>query len=287
MLRYMNFKKRIEDHLGKYKKDDLQIVDKGKYKHNGEIIEYDYILPKEKEELNLLESFRNQFLKSEYRKDISFHRLFHHLNSSQAMCINFFYPLIKENALETILDILRIKGDINYDSCNISFEKESEIEECVARKTNFDFYMKLNSGIKLYFEIKYTETSFGKAKHDPGHKNKFYSTYYELLHNNPAIKGSYKSEDFFLNNYQLMRNLVHIGKDSYVIFIYPKENKSISNYVLSKKEIIESGWENHFILCTWESLVEQLLNCLHSNSLIDYYLNEFKYKYLDYTSLHV
>ena len=71
-----------------------------------------------------------------------------HLNASQAMCINFFYPLI---------------------------------EKGVAGKTNFDFYMKLGFEVNIYFEIKYTETSFGNAKHDSKYKNKFYSTYYPLL----------------------------------------------------------------------------------------------------------
>ena len=141
------------------------------------------------------------------------------------MCINFFYPLIKENLLESILNVMGIKGEINYNSNDICFEKGSKLETNAKRKTNFDFYIKLTSGIKIYFEIKYTENEFGKAKHDEEHKNKFNDIYMPLIKNNPAIKESFKTEDKFLNNYQIMRNIAHVSEDSYVIFIYPKENQ--------------------------------------------------------------
>ncbi len=104
-----------------------------------------------------------------------------------------------------------------------------------------------------------------------------------LLQSNPVIKESFKTEDAFLNNYQIMRNLIHLGRDSYVVFIYPKANMGIRKAALSaRKDIISDGWENHFILFTWEDLVERLKNSLDSKELINYYTKEFIYKYLSY-----
>jgi hypothetical protein len=169
MSGFSKFKERIEDHLGKYKKDYLHIVEKGIYKYKGKIYKYDHILPKDKKDLNILEKYRDQFVRSEYRKDISLHSLFHNLKSSQAMCINFFYPLINEKLLEIILSILEIEGELIYLPEFVGFEKESQIEKSHNRKTNFDFYIKLASQTELFFEIKYTEKGFGTATKNDEH----------------------------------------------------------------------------------------------------------------------
>jgi hypothetical protein len=205
------------------------------------------------------------------------------LNSSQAMCINFFYPLIKEKYLGLILEIIGIQGDIDYEIENISFEKESEIQEGPGRKTSFDFYVETKSGIKIYFEIKYCENGFGKAKHDKEHKDKFNKVYKELLENNKSIKKAFKTEEYFLNNYQIMRNILHINEDSYVVFLYPEENYGIRKQALkTREEVIEDKLINNFILFTWEDIVNQLILRLPSEELKDYYSKEFTYKYLKY-----
>ncbi|GAI49533.1 unnamed protein product, partial [marine sediment metagenome] len=73
---------------------------------------------------------------------ISFHKYFHHLNSSQALCINLFFPLIVEEKLDVILELLEIPKNTITNAC---FEKESDIEIVAGtdRKTNFDFYLQL------------------------------------------------------------------------------------------------------------------------------------------------
>jgi len=281
VLDMRDFQTKVKEHLGEYKRNMLNISENGIFNYRNKEFLYEYILQIDKYKLNIIEKYRNDFFATKAKK-IIFHKYFHHLNSSQAMCINFFYPLINKNLLELILNIMGIESEIKYNSDEICFEKESELETNTGRRTNFDFYINLKSRIKIYFEIKYTEIGFGKAKHDHEHINKFNNLYMPLLNNNPAIKKIYKSEDIFLNNYQIMRNLIHIDKDSYVIFIYPKENLSIRKTALSaREEIIENGWKNHLILFTWEDLIQQLKYSLNSKDLIDYY-EEFSYKYLEY-----
>ena len=283
VLDLRNFQTKVKEHSGEYKRNILKISEDGTFNYRNEVHSYEYILHEDKKELNIIERYRIDFLSSQYYKPETFHMYFHHLNSSQAMCINFFYPLIKENLLETILNIIGVEGELNYSTDNICFEKVSEFEVHAKRKTNFDFYIKLNSDVEIYFEIKYTENEFGKTEPDKEHIDKFHETYVPLLKNNPSIKEDFKTEEKFLDNYQIMRNISHIAKNRYVIFIYPKDNIKVRRQALSaRKEIIEDGWENHFILFTWEDIIEQIKCNLNHNELIEYYIKDFINKYLKY-----
>lgn len=86
------------------------------------------------------------------------------------------------------------------------------------RKRSFDFY----AISKIYFEIKYTEAAFGRVKFDTNHMEKFLLVYEYLLKDNRYIKGEYNTQNFFLKNYQIMRNLVHIRDNCFVVFFIPK-----------------------------------------------------------------
>lgn len=100
-------------------------------------------------------SYRTELTNYIETAKIHLYQDFHHLNSSQAVCLNFFYPFIEENQLPLLLDILHIKNeDIEL----------SEFEKVISRAegTNFDFYIKLKSGKQIFFEIKYTEDGFIK-----------------------------------------------------------------------------------------------------------------------------
>ncbi|MEQ8154358.1 MAG: hypothetical protein ABRQ25_05675 [Clostridiaceae bacterium] len=283
VLDLREFQAKVREHLETYKRDVLNIEEREIYFYKVLALQYEYILPKDKKKLNIIEKYREDFYSSGFPEEIKFHKHFHHLNSSQAMCINFFYPLIKEKYLELILDILGIEGRFNYDSEHICFEKESESEKNYGRKTYFEFYIKLNSGVKIFFEIKYTENEFGKAKDDDEHKTKYRDIYMPLLMNNPAINDKFKEECMFLNNYQILRHLVQMDKDSYVVLIYPEENKGIREAALSaRKEIIKTDWKNRFILFTWEDIVNQLIYRLDSKELMNYYIKDFSDKYLKY-----
>ena len=76
-----------------------------------------------------------------------------------------------------------------------------------------------------------------------------------------------------------MRNLLHIDLNSYVIFIYPKENLNLRMEALSaRKKMIENGCEKHLILFTWEERVEKVSSLLLPKELVEYF-KEFKNKY--------
>ena len=272
------FKANVLTHLGKYKTNNLKISALGEYRGK----KYPHILSETDKSKNILQPYNGQLNTSPYLSNIKLHTNFSHLNSSQAMCINFFYPLILEKKLHLITSILGIKGNVDYDS--VAFEKESTVEKNNERKTNFDFYLKTDTGTEIFFEIKYTEDGFGKAKNDQGHIDKYNRTYEAALVKSTWIENSFKDMASFFKHYQIMRNLLAIDDKSCVVFIYPKDNDAVSKAADEAKAlIVNQAGKNHLINKTWEILVEQLLQTKGlDNGLTQYYDVDFREKYLKY-----
>jgi len=220
----MSYQSDIKKHLSDYKRMVFAGFPNGFWIRSKppKMLTYAF-LPKDEDE-NLIKYYQNDFLKSHFNVTIKRHMYFHHMNSSQAMCINFFFPLFNELQLDLVLEFLGFHSD-RVDYKTVAFEKESHIDKKANyRPTNFDFYFETESGKKFYFEIKYTEQEFGKAPADKDHINKYRSIYSKHL---SLIDPMYQNQKEFLDNYQLMRNIIHVDKDSYVIFIYPRDNKRI------------------------------------------------------------
>ncbi len=272
----MNFKSEVIEHLSNYRIQKMGYLDKGIWKRKDKIYEFDHILPKKKNtiKLNILERYREPFYNSELSK-ISYHRFFHHLNSSQAMCINFFFPLFKEKNLELVLNAIGLNGDL-VDYKTVCFEKESNFEK-KGRPTSFDFYFQTVKGKNIYFEIKYTEYAFGKAKNDKNHKEKYNSEYSNKCSN---INEQYSNLDSFLNNYQLMRNLIHISENSFVVLLHSKENKRISKEAnFARVEVIKREFQKHVVDLTWEELLGMIESELTDSDNLREQMIEFKEKY--------
>ena len=265
----------IKGNLGKYKEKRYPALSDGEYNHKGKTHYLSHIFPRICSCLNLLETYRDDFLKSNFAK-ITFHKYFHHLNSSQAMCINFFYPLIQEKKLEIILENIELSGEeANYDS--IEFEKESCIDKRNGEKpTNFDFFFKTKLGKELYFEIKYTENKFGTAIKNTAHNDKYNNIYKNAAKN--TINPDYNNCDSFLTNYQIMRNLIHISDNSYVVFIIPKNNKYVKNQADKAKDFVVRKHKDKVKVLYWDCLYELFDHEKYEGNLKAQF-EEFKDKY--------
>lgn len=141
--------------------------------------------------------------------------------------------------------------------------------------TSFDFYFETISGHKIHFEIKYTERKFGKASIN---LNKFKSVYSNFLQ--PLNPKFHRPKNFF-DNYQILRNLIHIGDNSFVVFVYPKDNEEI-NYAANrvKTEFLTKSFHDRFFSATWEKLFESVLISATNNTWLKIQLTDFKNKYL-------
>ena len=272
----MTFSGAIYDHLAKYKHRTFPEIEDGVFQYRGKEMRLPHILPFRERRLNILDRYRSQFFASEYSK-IHFHRYFHHLNSSQALCINLFYPLIAEKVLGLIMRFIDIPQASKLDDAE--FEKESKLE-IADRRTNFDFYIGYSGGSHVFFEIKYTERDFGKAKNDDEHREKFKKTYLPLLERSVCLSEQCHNESFFLSHYQMLRNLVHLASNTHVVLLFPSANSGI------RQQAVEAY--DHFLTDAGRSrlkvvFLEELVSYIEANcsiaSLVEYY-GQFRDKYL-------
>ncbi len=271
----MSFRDLNVARLGKYKTDVLNVQEDGTFRYRGREIPQSHILPKDKEAHNILEPYRQRFLLPDYRS-VQRHQYFHHLNSSQALCVNLFLPLREENKLGAFLDYLEIPTTGNLHS---EFEKKSLVEEKAARKTSFDFYLK-NSSNEVYVEVKYTEDGFGKAKNDDVHHRKFTLTYQPLLKASRYLAKACQDEAEFLGHYQMLRNLVHIGDKACVVLLFPSGNEQVAiEAAYAKKHFLTDVGRERLVIVHLERLISHLETAL-SGTPLDYYYQRFREKYL-------
>lgn len=278
----MTYQEEIKEWLTNYKKKHFSGIPDGRWKKNQQL--YPHILPESHQFENLLSPYRELFKSSKFVSEIKFHPYFHHMNSSQAMCINMFYPLIIEEKLELITQLLNMPTEkIDYKS--VCFEKVSEIEGN-RRPTSFDFYFKTKNGKEVHFEIKYTEQEFGKAKKDLEHIEKYQSIY---KHHKSSINEKYCNQDSFLDNYQLMRNLINVGNDKYIVFIYPENNRKIKSQVeTAKSDFVKQKFKRNVFNITWEELIVFIELHDKNSTKLNMQIQEFKekYKFLKPSSQH-
>jgi len=272
-----NYRESICKHLADYKEKVLGIMEDGIFMYRGAKKLKPHILLKNVQDRNILPEYRKLFFNSEY-SNIKRHMYFHHLNSSQAMCINLFYPLISEEKLSQITEYLGINAGTDLIA---QFEKESELEDA-ARRTNFDFYLKCSAPncSEIFFEVKFTENGFGKAKPDDEHKKKFKETYLPLVERSKYLNENCRNESFFLGHYQLLRNLVHIDYSSYVVFLFPSANHKAKKEVEEMYQHILNDLGRSMVRVVFlEELIAWLETKNKSGSLSQHY-SSFRGKYL-------
>ncbi len=271
----MSFRITACEHLAQYKADVLGVPEDGIFHYRGRDIFKSHILPIAYGDKNILERYRVQFFSSEYSK-IKLHRFFHHLNSSQALCINLFYPLIVDNALRFFLSFLNIKPEVYQRAL---FEKESDIEVAV-RRTSFDFYVQLAEHSNIFVEVKYTEEGFGRAENDEEHRAKFLKTYLPLVENSRFLMPGCQEVKFFLSHYQILRNLVHISDTAYVVLLFPFGNTAVAEEAAYARDqlLTEAGRARLKIVCLDEFVLFLENQCM--GNPLDGYYQTFRTKYL-------
>jgi hypothetical protein len=276
----MDFVTQVKEHLCRYKKLKFPKFPNGYWTRSTPKKELCYAFTWDDRENNFLLQYNALFTQSKFWKEgkdrIKPHIYMHHMNSSQAMCINFFYPLLVEKQLDIILAFLKIENEeVDYESA--CFEKLSKKDSTKKRRpTNFDFYFKTMSGKEFYFEIKYTEYQFEKVKDDTDHREKFEEVYINHL---ASIRNKYKSRTVFLENYQIMRNLIHIEENAYVIFLYPCENRKIKEGATkAENQFVDPRYASHFFNLHWDKIFQFVKVRVNDKKLINQY-EEFEEKY--------
>src|SRR5271157_122155 len=209
----------IKTHMEQYKIERLGVTQNGVWKKNGK--EYPHILPEALLKLNILETYRREFWKyfDRLNPKIGLHHDFHHLNSSQAMCFNLFFPLVNDNQQ----DIPCLPTALGFSDGAIETTAFEFVPDPI-ESTNFDFFIRFRSQRRVYFELKLSEGNFGSAQNDKHHKDKFEGIYKRKVAD--RFLPEYCDADHFLQNYQVMRNVWHIDFTTrdLLFFILPRRN---------------------------------------------------------------
>lgn len=272
----MDFRKWAYEHLSQYKVDTLGIEGDGVFHYRGREVPKAHILPHPQGNKNILEQYREHYFASEHG-DIKFHQYFHHLNSSQALCINLFYPMIAERSLDHFMSYLGLPEGLDLLPV---FEKESDIEDA-ARRTSFDFYVKQEPVGNVYVEVKYTEDGFASAKDDEEHRKKFTETYLPLVKQKSSFLIPECQEcDLFLKHYQVLRNLVHMSEDDCVVLLFPSGNKKVlDEAVFARDHLLTDAGRTRLKIVLLAEFAEYLEEkCVGSK--LDGYYHSFREKYL-------
>ena len=274
----MTFRDQACAHLSEYRKDLLGIAEEGVFLHRGTPHRKGHILPEGRERQNLLAPYGDLFFASEHGAT-KLHQYFHHLNSSQGLCINLFYPLLKEERLPLL--VRSLGSDMGL-PVRAMFESPSQLENA-ARLTSFDFHLDNPQGRDLFVEVKYTEAGFASTKADAEHLDKFRDTYAPLLGNSPYLTKECSDPAFFLKNYQILRNLVHITALSEVVFLFPRANEKVAEQAAhARATFLTQGGRERMRIVFLEDLVAKLIAACRGTSLEGYY-ESFRKKYLDFS----
>ena len=251
---------KIKKHLAEYKINVLGITENGGWWKNHK--KYEHILPIEKKYENIINTELKASLISLLESD-TIHIGFHHMNSSQALALNLFGPLVLSKKLNKIDNVIISDKSVG----------KFEYIENTNENTNFDFY--ISDGDKSnYFEVKYTENNFGEAKSDQEHKQKYIEIYKKDLQSISDI-----SEHEFYKEYQLWRNIIYAKKGN-VFFVLPDFRVDLIKKVNDAKTRINNiEVRNRVHLLSINNLVSKCKEILELNN----HYCEFEKKYLKIT----
>ena len=283
-MRQDEFQQRTKQWLSKYKREVLGMEEDGTWR-NGK--RYPHILPKKEQRLNILPTFRDDFWSWLQEQHVQFgpdhirlHRDFHHLNSSQALCFNLFFPLMMRGGqgLSPLLSILGVDGVPDLEG--YSRATHFEFQPVPAEGTCIDFSLLLKSGARVNFEIKYTEVEFGTAELDDSHMAKFEHVY------KPRLKGRFAEPfcraEHFLKHYQIARNIWCLDEEGndFAIFLFPKANMFLAQAEETIRMCAVEPFRSRVRLVYLEELIIGFYRrARRSDSALRQHLEEFRSKY--------
>lgn len=251
------FNKKVKNHLGEFStKLNLgvtSIQEEGLKEfmiYNGE--KYDHILSdklcvgfnnNKYSEIVYFDTYRKEILGLIKSEKIKLHNSQKHLNSSQSMAINFFSPIkIEKNEKDMCEFIFGIK-----DIVSLKLEASMNDSGGGTSQTEVDCLLTENNGTQHLFEIKYTENIFGNTGNEPKYESKWLGTSnkkHNLNMTNTKVQYNKVIElfnentidyEFFLKNYQLVRNLYNTFFELKNNVIVKKENIGSMNCIISKR----------------------------------------------------
>jgi hypothetical protein len=216
------YDEKVRSHLATYKEQRLGVRAPGVHLRTGRA--YRHILPLELRQLNIFESIRADFFEylSAHCGTLHLHRDFHHVNSSQALAFNLFFPYFRdEPGAGLLLAALGPKAPLAIKEFHFEYVPDA------SEATNVDVAWRMSDDTWTFCEVKLSERGFGKAKRDERHLRKLETTYRPRLQD--LVESAFLEPARFFEHYQILRNIsllsTHAG--SSVLFLLPKANERL------------------------------------------------------------
>lgn len=227
-------------------------------------------------------------------------KYFCHMTSSQAMAVNFFYPMIRHNKINSVLKAIGINNEVANPARKIQFEYKSSID---GNRSSIDLYIPLMNERGVYIEVKFSESEFGRNQSKDW--DSFYKKYYNaarVVFPDVVNEQDQESRRWCLSNYQIIRNTVHtLGEETilalqnsrdpnidsdkfipknYIVFLYPAHSKSLHSQVeKAHSSLADDHLRSHVILKHWEDLLNDLDPEMRGDSELELLGQEFRGKY--------
>lgn len=281
----MSFSDEMKEHLAAYRTEVLGRKKMGKWRK----ISKPHILTQEdKAAWNYLPEVRPKLPRYVEEHSIKLHQYFAHLNSSQALALNLFLPLMPRDesglAWGNPAHLNHLLGNPQHRFCNSRFEAILDKKE----KTNFDWIADIKDGGSVFCEVKYTESRFGSASSTTtDYAKRFKNLYCDRLKG--VIQPTRLHGDqlkWFKKNYQILRNLSYLswGKSpqkNLVLFVLPERSPSFRQ--LEKfidQEVLSEAKEKIFVKDIAEWTAE--LEAASATGPESKHWEDFRQKYIPY-----
>ena len=257
----------VQEHMCHYKRDFLKVKEKGIYRYEGRVYNYCFILPEEDKEKNIIQKYRERYWNSSYALKET-EEDFCNLDSAQALCLNFFFPLIEGGHLEDFIQIIGMGNrKINY-------------KNCIKRGEHFELDLETSEG-HLFFNVKYTGKSYASLDDTEENRKAFDEVYKPALEKSEAIRDVYKERKIFFKHYEIIKSLLRIKGEDSVVFILPYENETLKSYMHIIEDIVKPDYLEKLKIVYWEDVFTSL-----PDSMMPMY-SEFILKYFPYITYKV
>jgi hypothetical protein len=267
------FHERCVQHLRTYKSEVMGIDEPGIWRGRS----YDHILPLAHAAENILPHYREAFwrFQTHSRRAVPLHQHFHHLNSSQAMAINLFFPILAgdEHATRKLLNAMRLPVE--------KVTGEFEVQYDAREKTCFDFVLRYEDGRTVLFEVKYSENGFGSARPEmweTKYRAKF-DTFYRT-HLAGHLDSRWLARAAVERHYQILRNISYLSRirDSSLVFLVPFQNEALANDLACLDDIRRGDLRSRISVISLESLVDRLSTGSEQRPFAEH-MDDFNRKY--------
>jgi hypothetical protein len=223
----IDYRARLLVHLIDYKRSVLNIREPGVFRYRGCDVPKEHILPIHRKWENLLEPARSlaQAYVASHRQT-KLHRYFHHLNSSQALAFNLFFPYFGGETSGSAA-LLRALGQ----GSSLGAWTPEAVPDPI-EGTNLDAQWRLADGTMVMCEVKLSEADFGKAEQDAEHVAKLRDIYRPVLAGHVALQ--FLETPAFFAHYQILRNVWHMLRvpSAVLVFLLPRANQGLWDELL-------------------------------------------------------